>query len=151
MPKKIVKPKEKAKNLKTKKPQTVKKVKKIKEENSNTVDLNNILINDLSEAEYLIEKGELSLDILEDDENIYIESPVAGVKVEDINIDIEPWKILISGFRKKIKEEINRQYIHRECFYGNFSRSIILPAEIIPEKTSAKIENGMLKIALLKR
>lgn len=126
-----------------------KKILKNKKE-SKEIDLNNILVNDLSEGEYLIEKGELSLDIYEDDKNIFIESPVAGVKVSDLNIDIEPEKITIEGFRKKTKESIDKKYIHRECFYGDFSRSIILPSEIIPEKTSAKIDNGILKIILLK-
>ena len=126
MSKKIIKPINKKSKQKTEKL------------NSKTVNLNQILINDFSEEEYMIEKGELSIDILEDDKNIFIESPVAGVNVDDVNIDIEPEKITIDGFRKKIKEEKNKQYIHRECFYGSFSRSIILPVEIIPEKTSAK-------------
>jgi len=139
MSKKIIKPINKKSKPKTEKL------------NSKTVNLNQILINDFSEEEYMIEKGELSIDILEDDKNIFIESPVAGVNVDDVNIDIEPEKITIDGFRKKIKEEKNKQYIHRECFYGSFSRSIILPVEIIPEKTSAKIENGILKIVLLKK
>lgn len=117
---------------------------------SKEINLNNILVNDFSENEYLIEKGELSLDIYEDDTNIFIESPVAGVKVSDLNIDIEPEKIVIEGFRKKTKESVGKKYIHRECFYGNFSRSIILPSEIVPEKTSARIDNGILKIVLLK-
>jgi len=139
MSKKIIKPINKKSKPKTEKL------------NSKTVNLNQILINDFSEEEYMIEKGELSIDILEDDKNIFIESPVAGVNVDDVNIDIEPEKITIDGFRKKIKEEKNKQYIHRECFYGSFSRSIILPVEIIPEKTSAKIENGILKIVLSKK
>ena len=139
MSKKIIKPINKKSKPKTEKL------------NSKTVNLNQILINDFSEEEYMIEKGELSIDILEDDKNIFIESPVAGVNVDDVNIDIEPEKITIDGFRKKIKEEKNKQYIHRECFYGSFSRSIILPVEIVPEKTSAKIENGILKIVLLKK
>jgi len=139
MSKKIIKPINKKSKQKTEKL------------NSKTVNLNQILINDFSEEEYMIEKGELSIDILEDDKNIFIESPVAGVNVDDVNIDIEPEKITIDGFRKKIKEEKNKQYIHRECFYGSFSRSIILPVEIVPEKTSAKIENGILKIVLLKK
>lgn len=140
MPKKVTKPKDK--KIKTKSEEEI---------NSKVVNLNNILINDFSEKEYMIEKGELSLDILEDEKSIFIESPVAGVKVDDINIDVETEKITIEGFRKRSKEEKNKKYIHRECFYGSFSRSIILPAEIIPEKTSAKIENGILKIVLLKK
>ncbi len=140
MPKKVTKPKEKKNKITT-----------TEEINSKVVNLNSILVNDFSEKEYTIEKGELSLDILEDDKNIFIESPVAGVKVEDINIDVEPEKITIEGFRKRSKEEKSKNYIHRECFYGNFSRSIILPTEIVPEKTSAKIENGILKIVLSKK
>lgn len=117
---------------------------------SESVDLNEPLVSDLSEEEYLIDEGELSLDILEDAKKIYIESPVAGVDVKDINIDIEQNKITIQGVRKN-KLEKNKKYIYRECFYGRFSRSIILPTDIIQEKTTAKIEDGILKIILTKR
>ncbi len=139
MSKKIITPKERKTNKTAK-----------QDVNSKTLDLNTILINDFSEEEYKIEKGELSLDILEDNKNIFIESPVAGVDVDNINIDVEPEKIKIEGIRKREKIEKSKKYIHRECFYGSFSRSIILPSEIVPEKTSAKIENGILKIVLLK-
>ncbi len=125
---------------------------KSKKETSDLINLNESLINDLSEEEYSIEQGELSLDILEDDKKIYIESPVAGVDVKDINIDIEKNKISIQGIRKrKDKNDKGKQYIYRECFYGKFSRSIILPSDIVEEKTTAKIEEGILKITLTKR
>jgi len=104
MPKKVTKPKDKKIETKSK-----------EEISSKVVNLNNILINDFSEKEYTIEKGELSLDILEDDKSIFIESPVAGVKVDDINIDVETEKITIEGFRKRSKEEKNRKikrFIH---------------------------------------
>lgn len=124
---------------------------KSKKETSDLINLNESLINDLSEEEYSIEQGELSLDILEDDKKIYIESPVAGVDVKDINIDIEKNKISIQGIRKrKDKNDKGKQYIYRECFYGKFSRSIILPSDIVEEKTTAKIEEGILKITLTK-
>lgn len=131
------------KNIKPKK-----LIKKIDEE---SLDLTKDLVNDLSDEEYNISHGELSIDIYETEKEIVIESPVAGVNVEDIDIDIDDEKIKISGTRLNPNSKKKLNYIYRECFYGKFSRSIILPCDIKPEKTKAKIENGILKITLIKK
>ncbi len=42
------------------------------------------------------------------------------------------------------------QYLYRECYWGPFSRSIILPAEVDSRKVEAALENGVLTVTLTK-
>ena len=46
-----------------------------------------------------------------------------------------------------IKEE---DYFYKECRFGSFSRSIILPSEVDNHRVDAELENGVLIITLHK-
>lgn len=96
------------------------------------------------------EEGQLTIDVYQDNSNIYIESPVAGVLPEDIDIAITPESVSIKGKRQK-KEKIKKDdYLYQECFWGSFSRSVILPQEVDPDKANASLQKGVLKISLPK-
>ncbi len=53
-------------------------------------------------------------------------------------------------YTKKEQKIKTGDYIHQECYWGRFSRTIILPQEIDPDKVQASIKNGVLKITLPK-
>jgi len=53
----------------------------------------------------------------------------------------------VESLKEKIKED---DYLYRECYWGAFSRSIILPVEVRAEKINAFLENGVLTIILPK-
>jgi HSP20 family protein len=96
-------------------------------------------------------EGELSVDVYEDESHIIIKSTIAGVKPEDIDISIINDLITIRGERKKDKQIEEKDYLYQECYWGSFSRSIILPAEVEPNKIDAHLEDGILTITLKKR
>lgn len=53
--------------------------------------------------------------------------------------------------KREIEETITEDdYFYQECYWGGFSRSIILPMEIIPEKVDASLKNGVLTVKLPK-
>lgn len=96
------------------------------------------------------EDGQLSLDVYETPKEIMVKSTIAGVKPEDLDIAINEDMLTIRGQRQaeeSIKEE---DYLYRECYWGSFSRSIILPAEVKADKIKAELENGVLTISLPK-
>jgi HSP20 family protein len=110
-------------------------------------DLLEVSSNDLSfdDAE-----GHLTIDVYQTPENIVIESTIAGVNSDDLDISISPESVMIKGVRHK-KEKIKKDdYLYQECFWGKFSRSIILPQEIDPDKAQATLKDGILKIVLPK-
>lgn len=100
---------------------------------------------DFEEAE-----GHLTIDVYQNEHNIVIESTIAGVDVSDIDVSITSESVVIKGKREK-KERVKKEdYLYQECFWGKFSRSIILPQEIDPDKAQASLKDGLLKIVLPK-
>lgn len=95
-------------------------------------------------------QGQLVVDIYEKEEDLIIESTIAGVKAQDIDITIEPDLIVIRGERKRPENEENKRYYYQECFWGKFSRTLVLPFQIKPDQVKASFKNGMLIISLPK-
>jgi len=96
------------------------------------------------------EEGELAVDVFQTDNEIIIQSTIAGVKAEDLDITIQNDMISIRGERKKEIEVPPENYFYQECYWGPFSRQIILPEEIDVEKVEARLKNGILTLILPK-
>jgi len=90
------------------------------------------------------------VDISQDEKNVYVEMPLAGVKPEDVEITIEDNVLTVRGETKEEKEEKKKNYWRREIRKGKFERSVILPVEVKADKAKAESVNGMLKITLPK-
>lgn len=95
-------------------------------------------------------EGQLSIDVFQTPEEIIIEAPIAGVKPEDLDIDITNESVTIKGKREKEKEIKEEDFFYQECYWGRFFRSIVLPQEIDAEKSEASLKEGILKIVLPK-
>jgi len=79
-----------------------------------------------------------------------IKSTIAGVKPEDLDVSINNDMVTIKGERKH-EEEVNAEnYYYQECYWGHFSRSVVLPVDIISDKAEASLKNGILTIKLPK-
>jgi len=96
-----------------------------------------------------MEEGELAIDVYQTDKDLIIQSAIAGVDLEDLDISIERDIITIRGGREKPFEE-DGDYFMQECFWGPFSREIILPAEADPGRATAEMKNGVLTIRIPK-
>lgn len=96
------------------------------------------------------EEGQLSIDVYETEKNIVIKSTIAGAKPEDLDITIDNDMLTIRGQRHDQAEKENRDYLYQECYWGSFSRSVILPVEVDAKKIDAALENGVLTIVLKK-
>ncbi len=96
------------------------------------------------------EEGQLSIDVYETDKTIVIKSTIAGVKPENIDITIDGDMLTIRGERKEEEEQEDKNYLYKECYWGSFSRSVILPTEVDNKKIDAVLENGVLTIGLKK-
>jgi len=96
------------------------------------------------------EEGRLTVDVYQTDDEIVIVAPVAGVDPDDLDISLSGDMITIKGKREMNPKENEVDYLYQECFWGSFSRTIILPSEIDPEKVKATLKEGILKIHLPK-
>src|SRR3989344_3976936 len=95
-------------------------------------------------------EGQLTVDVYQTPDDIVVESTIAGVKPDDIEIDVTGESVTIRGSRHQEEKIEEGDYFYRECFWGRFSRSIILPQEVDPDKAHSTLKNGVLTIKLPK-
>jgi len=105
---------------------------------------------DWLENDYDYEEGQLSIDVYQTPKAIIVKSTIAGVKPEDIDISLHNEMLTIRGRREMTEEVAEEDYLFRECYWGAFSRSVILPMEVSEKKIEAAIENGVLTVTLPK-
>ncbi len=91
--------------------------------------------------------GQLAVDIYQTENELIIQSAIAGVKSEDLDISLDGDILTINGERKRPFEE-DGDYFSQECYWGRFSREIILPVEVDPDKIEAVLRNGVLTIRM---
>ncbi|MFC1721912.1 Hsp20/alpha crystallin family protein [Patescibacteria group bacterium] len=101
----------------------------------------------LDEEEY---EGQLTLDVYQDDDNVVVKSTIAGVRPEDLEIAINNEMLTIKGSRRKEAEVKEDDYFHQECYWGSFSRSVILPLEVEADQIDASLKDGILTVKLPK-
>ena len=95
-------------------------------------------------------EGQLTIDVYQTPTDVVIKSTVAGVDPEDIDISISNDMVTIRGSRQKDDEVKTEDYYYQECYWGAFSRSVILPVDIEADKAEASFKNGVLTIRLPK-
>jgi HSP20 family molecular chaperone IbpA len=96
------------------------------------------------------EEAELTVDIFQTDNEIVVQTMVAGVKPEDIELTISRDMITVKG-RREINQNINEDdYFTKELYWGSFSRTILLPQEIDAEEAEATEKHGLLTVRLPK-
>jgi len=96
------------------------------------------------------EDGELPVDMYQTRDAIVIRALVAGVSPDDLNISITRDMVTLKGVREEVQEAPDEDYYHRELFWGSFSRSIVLPEEIVIDEAEAREKHGLLEIILPK-
>lgn len=111
-------------------------------------------LTDQSEADQAIwsslADGELLIDMYEQPDSIVIRSLVAGARPEDIEISLHNDLLTIKGRREEIEEIFENQFLYRECYWGGFSRTIVLPCHVEADGVQAFFKNGVMMIILPK-
>lgn len=95
-------------------------------------------------------EGQLSVDVYQTKDSLVVRSTIAGVKQEDLEITLNDDVITIRGKRYQDHEVPKEDYFYQECYWGGFSRSIVLPVEVISAKARASLKNGVLTVILPK-
>lgn len=87
-----------------------------------------------------------ALDIYETDNDVVVESMLAGVHPEDVKVSIEHGMITIQGETSREREIDEKNYYRKEVRSGSFFRQVPLPVPVLDEDISAEFEDGLLKI-----
>jgi HSP20 family protein len=96
------------------------------------------------------EEGELSIDMYQTPTEVVLQTMTAGVRPEELDIEISRDMITIQGKRKESRMIDEDDYVMRELYWGSFSRSVALPEEVDPDLAEASERNGLLIIRLPK-
>jgi HSP20 family protein len=96
------------------------------------------------------QEGELPVDMYQTHDAIVIRALVAGVSPNDMDIQITRDMVTIRGLREEYQESSDDNYYHRELFWGSFSRTLLLPEEVIIDEADASEKHGLLEIRLPK-
>src|SRR3989339_1842176 len=96
------------------------------------------------------DEAELAVDVFQTASEIIVQTFVAGVKTEDLELSIARDMITIKGKREESRSIDEDNYFSKELYWGRFSRTISLPAEVEPEEVDATERHGLLTIKIKK-
>lgn len=92
-----------------------------------------------------------AMDVYEENDNVIVEATLAGIRPEDVNINVHDDVLTLEGKREVSSEIEEKNYYRKEVRSGSFNRSVVLPASVQADKAEAIFENGLLKINLPKQ
>src|SRR3990167_10078362 len=103
-------------------------------------------------------EGELVVDVFETDSDFVVLAAIAGVQIKDLDISVEKEMMIIKGDRQDPHEDPTnpstslraRKFFAQECYWGPFSRKIVLPENIDTNAAKAEINKGLLTIKIPK-
>jgi len=116
----------------------------------------NIKAEVVSEKNLFNSGGELVVDVFETHTEFVVLTAIAGVGIKDLDISVEKEMMVIKGDRLDPHDNPEnpangtRSYFYQECYWGPFSRKIILPENIRTEEAEAQMEKGVLTIKIPK-
>ncbi len=94
--------------------------------------------------------GALPLDVTTNDDALVVEAALAGVKPEDVEINVADGTLTISARTEGTTSSEKDSYILREIRRGTVSRSMTLPNGLEPDRATATFENGILTLTIPK-
>lgn len=95
-------------------------------------------------------EAELSVDVYQTPTDMIIQTMVAGVKPEDLELSIARDMITIRGEREENRSIDENNFFTKELYWGKFSRTISLPKEVEPEEVEATEKHGLVTIKIKK-
>lgn len=91
-----------------------------------------------------------ALDMWQDDDNLYIEAELPGMKLEDLEIYVSGDNQLGLKGSRGIPQQEKAAWHRRERTYGEFTRAISLPCPVDADKVHASLKHGVLTMTLPK-
>ncbi|PIZ94820.1 MAG: heat-shock protein Hsp20 [Candidatus Magasanikbacteria bacterium CG_4_10_14_0_2_um_filter_37_12] len=87
-----------------------------------------------------------AMDVYETKDAVVVETTLAGVRPEDVEVRVENGLVTIQGETNKEREVEEKNYYRKEVRSGSFFRQVPLPVAVDEEKVKAEFDGGVLKI-----
>ncbi len=92
----------------------------------------------------------IPLNIFENDRELILVTPMPGVAVEDISVDVRDDGTLTIRARQHGEGQERISYVLREWSYGPYERTISLPCAVDAGRANLSYGNGVLTVSLPK-
>jgi len=90
------------------------------------------------------------VNVYESDDEVRVQCEVAGVQAEDLDVTITGETLTIKGVKHPLGDEEKVRFVRRERGSGQFTRTVVLPEAVNPDKIQASLSNGVMSIRLPK-
>jgi len=87
-----------------------------------------------------------AMDVYQTDKAVMVETPLAGVRPEEVEVTVEKGVLTVKGESKKEHEVDEKNYYRKEVRSGSFFRQLALPVPVMEDKVAAEFADGVLKI-----
>lgn len=94
--------------------------------------------------------GQLAVDVYETREKLVVKARTAGVNKSELDVSISDNTLSIRGTLSAGTEDGVENYFVQECYWGEFSRSIVLPVPVKEDEIEAVLKDGVLTISFTK-
>lgn len=97
--------------------------------------------------------GQLAVDVYETADRVIVKARTAGIKAEDLDVAISDNILTISGTLSDGTNGMDDKPIRwhlQECYWGDFSRTIAIPAQVHEDNIEAELDNGVLTLSFEK-
>ena len=91
-----------------------------------------------------------AMDVYQDKDNVYVETALAGVDPDKVEIAIENDILTIKGSTERKSEVEDKAYYRKEVQSGSFYRSVVMPTHVVGDDAKAEFTDGILKISIPK-
>jgi HSP20 family protein len=79
---------------------------------------------------------------------LVVRAEIPGVTADDIQLQVEPQLLTISG--ERAADSADTAYHRRERRFGRFSRSVQIPADLDADRATAEYRDGLLTVRIEK-
>jgi HSP20 family protein len=94
--------------------------------------------------------GQLAVDVYETKERLVVKGRVAGVNKNELDVSISDNTLTIRGTLSAGNEDGVENYFLQECYWGEFSRSLVLPVPVKEDEIEAVLKDGVLTVSFSK-
>ena len=90
------------------------------------------------------------VDVYQTEDEVVIKAEIPGVSREDLSLYVDDRSVRISGETRREEKYSENDTYRSERYYGSFSRTVPLPAEVMPDEARAEYKDGILTVTVPK-
>jgi len=91
-----------------------------------------------------------AVDIYETKDEVVVKAAVPGVRPEDLEVTVSGNTVTLRGELREEQEAREGSWVRQERRFGAFTRSFVLPVEVVSDRATAEYEHGVLTLRLPK-